>query len=562
MRLLKGETEREKRDAAGLADVSFLASRRLRNAILFWGFGASGTAALVYEVVWQRELANTIGGNVYSLSILLAAFLAGLALGGHFSGILLSNKNDHVKAFGLLQLGIGLFGVATFFIVNNLETVYAWIYYGLRGSFALFQTAQLAVVFVILLVPTTLMGATFPVIAEAWSLRRREVGRTVGDVYSVNTWGAVLGALAAGFVLIPLLGLRGANQAAGLINFTLAFLAFIIDDQKRLMVLTATALAAAIGLVFVGHDSSVDFGYAMADHFSSYRMFKSATRDLVTVYDREGPYGRVQVFDDPVGPGGERVRFIVNGGRLEGSTGTDVMSMKVLAYLSLAAHDNPRSLLNIGLGTGTTLAAVGRDTRLRRIDSVEINPLMYEAVERDFFPELFKDRRVSKITDDARHYLTYTDRRYDIIISQPSYPTRKSVSHLFTKEFYDIAKAKLKPGGILIQWLPRYILSPRDLNVAVKTVKTVFPNTLAWNHTDLDMFMVAVNSNRGLDPRRIDARILRQDPTASGWGLSAKPAAFDAIMNDPSIPVNTDDLPHIEFAAARNKLTSVRRIKN
>ena len=210
-----------------------LKDRSVEESLIFLGFAASGFAGLVYEVIWSRALTNTIGGTVYSFSILLAAFLSGLAIGSHFGGRFLINREGTLFLFGLLQLGIAVFGAGTLYIINSLEGSYAAIFYQFRLSFAFFNVAQMVLVFLIMLIPTSLMGATFPVVVKAWSKREKEIGRSAGDVYAVNTWGAVFGALAAGFFLIPFVGLTGANTFAAGINLMLAVIAFTVSRSRR-----------------------------------------------------------------------------------------------------------------------------------------------------------------------------------------------------------------------------------------------------------------------------------------------------------------------------------------
>lgn len=547
-----------RKNAAEAAGITSLASRRLRNAILFWGYGASGAAALIYEVVWSRALANTIGGNVYAFSILLASFLAGLAIGGHIGGVKLIHQQDHVRVFGLIQLGIGFFGVTSYFAITNLQTVYGYIFYALRSNYAFFTIAQMAVVFVVMLVPTTLMGAGLPVVIEAWSLRDRQVGRNAGNIYSVNTWGAVAGSLAAGFVLVPMLGLRWANLTAAAINFILAILAFLISDSRFLASAAATMLVLLAPLGVIYRDHGLRFSYANADHFESYEDFQAKAGLLTKLFDQESSYGRVQVFETPMTDSRGKTRLLINGGLFEGSNGDDAMGMRVLAYLPLAIHERPKSLLNIGLGTGGTLSAAARDDRLRDIDVVEINPAIYDAVNDYFFPQLLGDRRVREITDDARHYVTNTDKRYDVIISQPSHPTRKTAAHLFTREFYETINKKLKKDGVYVQWLPKYLLSDQDMLIAAKTLGTVFPNTYAWDFETMDTLLVASKSPRQLDISKIDARIRAFENDAAGWVFIGGPGKMAALVADKNIPINTDDLPYIEFAAARNKVMGIK----
>jgi len=531
-----------------------------RNALLLGGIGASGAAALIYEVVWQRVLSNTVGGSVYSLSILLAAFMAGLAIGGRWGGRHLREQADHVKIFGLIQLALGVCGVAVYGLINNLSPVYAGMFYSLHDSFGIFTVAQMALLFMVLVIPTTLMGATFPIVVAAWSLRQEEIGVTAGDVYSINTWGAVVGSLVAGFILIPLAGLQIANICAVAVNLVLAVLAFAISGTRRLAVFALAALALLPSVALIENPGGISFSYANADHFASYDEYKSINTNLTSLFNKEGAYGRVQVFETrPPRPGTRPIKMLLNGARFEGSTGTDIMSMQTLAYLPLAIHKKPTSILNIGLGTGATLAAVKEDRRVKYLEVVEINPMIFEAVEEAFYPGLFKEKRMSRISDDARHYLTNTPKKFDIIISQPSYPTRKSTAHLFTREFYDIARNKLHKDGVFAQWLPSYLLSNKDGLTAIKTLRAVFPRTYVWQHGATDMFLIGLTSGQELDPTEIGARVKAYNSSAAeGLMFGSGPDRIAELTNDRALPINTDDLPYIEFSSARNKVTGVR----
>ncbi len=534
---------------------------RLRNIIVFWGFGASGMAGLIYEIVWSRALTNTIGGTVYSLSILLASFMAGLAIGGHYGGIYVSTRKEPIRVFAALQLGIGLFGIFTFFTINNLGPIYASLYYNLGSSFSVFKTVQMALVFLLMLVPTSLMGASFPVVVKAWAQVEKKAVLTAGDVYSVNTWGAVGGSLAAGFILVPLIGLQGANLFAVSINMVLACWSFVFVGRARSAIGTAAFfLAILVFSTISGPNAGLAFGYGFADHYGSYSQFLERIANFETLFDQESVYGRVQGFLGPPGADGERERLLANGGRLEGSSHSDATTQKLLALLPLAAHDNPSSVMNIGLGTGMTLATLISDPRVKKIENVEINPTIYRAVEEHFYPGLFNSQRATAVIDDARHHLQLCDPGHDVIISEPSYPTSKAVSHLFTKDYYEIVRDKLAEDGVFAQWLPRYLLQDDELYSAVKTLAVVFPNTYAWGTSSEDIILVGLKSDRQLDVGAIKEKIEASGETdVKGWKLLAGPVDLAEIIADSSIPISIDNLPHIEFAAARNRITGTRK---
>jgi spermidine synthase len=168
--------------------------------VLFFG---SGACALAYEVVWIRLLSLTFPITVYSLTTVLCAYMAGLALGAAISSRLSDRLARPLVAFGALEFGIAACGLAVPALLFNLGPVYIGLYEMLGGSGALFASGRFLLAFGVLLVPTTLMGITLPLLSRAVVDDTSMVGRRTGALYAVNTLGAVVGCIAAGFVLIP-----------------------------------------------------------------------------------------------------------------------------------------------------------------------------------------------------------------------------------------------------------------------------------------------------------------------------------------------------------------------
>ncbi len=166
------------------------------------------------------------------------------------------------------------------------------------------------------------------------------------------------------------------------------------------------------------------------------------------MFDKTGAYGRVQVLRQKIQLPDIYQKGLVNGGRFEGFTVADAVNQKLIAYLPLAIHNNPRTLLNIGLGTGMTLATAADDRRLQSIDNEKINQLIYEAVDEHFYPGLFNDRRMQGITDDAQHL------KPKLISSQ--------------RIFCEIASRKLSKDGLFVKWLPVILLKKNELYSTAK----------------------------------------------------------------------------------------------
>src|SRR3989344_3917815 len=183
--------------------------------LLLTAFIFSGMAALIYEITWIRPLQFLLGSTIYTISIIFATFMLGLALGS----LIISKHIDKTKnlpaTYALLEIGIGLYGVLLMSIFNLLPKVYNSLY-SFHTNFYLFEIVQFLLVFAVLLIPTTLMGATFPIIAKFYI--KEKIGKGIGEVYSANNLGAIIGSFATGFILIPYFGIKGSIIFAGLVN--------------------------------------------------------------------------------------------------------------------------------------------------------------------------------------------------------------------------------------------------------------------------------------------------------------------------------------------------------
>lgn len=186
----------------------------LRKIILI-AFIFSGIASLIYEVTWIRPLQFLFGSTTYILAIIFGAFMAGLSLGAYIISKRVDRIKDLPKTYALLEIGIGIYGVLLLSVFNVLPGIYDAIY-ALHGDFYIFKTIQFLIIFLVLLIPTTLMGATFPIVARFYT--KEEIGKHIGEVYSANTLGAIIGSFGAGFILIPLIGIKGSIIFAGSIN--------------------------------------------------------------------------------------------------------------------------------------------------------------------------------------------------------------------------------------------------------------------------------------------------------------------------------------------------------
>lgn len=197
--------------------------------IILGCFFLSGVTGLMYEVVWSRLLGLVFGNTVYAISIVLAAFMGGLALGSYLGGRWADRLRRPLFAYGLLEVGIGAYGLLSPFLLEGVGNVYqivagAWVFPHPGAYLIRFLLAILVLFF-----PTFLMGVTFPLLSRRFVPRVDMVGHRVGWLYALNTWGAVVGAFSAGFLLFPTVGLVWTIRMAAIINFIIGLIAFLLE---------------------------------------------------------------------------------------------------------------------------------------------------------------------------------------------------------------------------------------------------------------------------------------------------------------------------------------------
>ncbi|MEN8264384.1 MAG: fused MFS/spermidine synthase [Nitrospirota bacterium] len=527
----------------------------MRFLILF-AFGLSGAAALIYEVTWMRALSLVFGSTTYALSTMLSTFMAGLALGGYIGGLIADKRKNLLAIFGLMELGIGIFGLVTIPMINYLSAKYLNIYNALYEEPSMYFTVQFLLCAGIMLIPTTLMGATFPVVSRRITDSIDEMGREVGRAYSINTFGAILGSFSAGFILIPLLGVKLSTIIAASLNVIVA-LGMIFLSKARIKGAVAAVLfiafSAPLAAAIVSYEDNWTANYYNAFRFKNYNEFIAEMEGSELLFNRDYTEGRVRLWRDRTG-----FLILQSGGKFEGSI-VDYANTHLLSYLPIASHRNPRSFLLIGLGIGDTLSAAKES--VHDVSLVEINKGVVEAL-REFGPRGLLDGVGVKI-NDARNHLLLTKKKYDIITSGPSYPTESSSGNLFTREFYEIAVSHLNPGGIYCQSVPYYLLSNDDVTMLIKTFGSVFEHVYLWKVSSQTLDRILIGSNEPFSFSREEiikrTRNLNRYDKPLPFEISRSPEQIKEIIRTrDDIPLNTDDKPYIEFHAARNVLTGAR----
>jgi spermidine synthase len=537
--------------------------------------GLSGFAGLVYEVAFTRLLAAVIGPTTYAFATMAASFICGIALGSAAgTGLARRVREPALWLGGMLLVSAVSASTAASYAASRLPLVVATEVAAPGTTFQSVVVRQALEVALLLLPLTFALGAAFPLALATASASIATVGRDAARVYVANTIGAIAGALAAGFLLVPRLGLQTtfvAMARAGAIGGAIVAGAWTasrpLGAARR--VAWASSLVAIAGLLTILVDiprwdrdllSSGAYKYAPYLAAGDAADLEASLRAGRIEYYAEGAAATVSVRR----LGGTRALAI--DGKIDASNAGDMLTQRLLGVLPVLMHRNPRELCVIGLGSGVTLGSAMATGLVHHADVVEISPEVVAASE-SFSAEnghVLHAPGVRLVVGDGRSHLQLTKRRYDVIVSEPSNPWMAGVAALFTREFFEAARARLLPGGVLCQWAHTYDMSADDLRSIARTFASVFPHGTIWLVGDGDVLFVGMIDDEiesGL------ANLAARSRSAAVAGLAdvqiaADAAAFDLLSlfaggpaelaryGDAAI-VQTDDRMALEFSAPR-----------
>jgi spermidine synthase len=532
-------------------------------------FALSGAAAMVYENAWTRALTLVIGMSTYSFTIMLTTFLVGLGVGSFLYARWWGHRDVGVAGFGLLQLLIALSALATIPLFERLPFLFLRLHHGFGDSFAQFLGIQIVLSALVMIVPTLLLGATFPVVARIYTQSLYRIGSSVGTAYASNTLGAIVGAFLGGFVLIPTVGVQNsiglAVTATAVGGVALVVLDTSLRQGRRLATAAAMFVVAVTAVLsFRTWDKHVmTSGVTIYAHNYTSLPTDALRREWMQrddlLYYREGLTATISVHRSA---GSDYLYEKING-KVDASFG-DTPTQLMVGYLPMLLNPDAKRVLVIGMGSGMTAKAVAAFP-VERLEVAEIEPAVVESAR--FFAEkngrIHDDPRVRFVHADGRNYLLAVRDRYDVIISEPSNPWIAGIGNLFTREYYQAALSRLAEGGVFGQWMQTYGMAPEDLRMVYRTFAEVFPDVSLWAVNDSDMLLIGT-----VRPQRLRLtdwqRVLAARPTAredlrelgfvDAYSLMAMYLMPKAILLKMAgdAEYNLDDLPRLEFMAPRN----------
>ena len=428
---------------------------------LFFLAFASGSLVFAAEVVFTHLLALIIGNSAYAFGLILAVFLSCLSVGASRAAWAQRRFGDAALPLGLALSGLGLalslpaWDKLPYFFDNTGEVL---------TSFAAREATRGVASFVMLVIPTTLMGLTFPLLLQR-AARYAHVGRWVGRLTAINTLGAVLGSLLTGYWFLPWLG-----SQRSLLAIALAFAgcSLFVSGWVKGGARKPLFGAAALTLLCAGLAPRWDLALLTSGTNVYFEGYQAPDSILMM---REDVHGGVTTVTDTKG-----VRTLYTNGKFQGNTGWEMNAQRFFAhYPSLFVKDY-RDLLVIGLGTGTTLGTLA-GYPWRTIDVAEISPSILLAARTYFTgPNLgaIADPRVTIHHADGRNFILVQEQRYDLISMELSSIWFAGAASLYSKEFYGLVHQRLKPNAVFQQWVQLHHVRPRDFATILHTLRQEF----------------------------------------------------------------------------------------
>ncbi len=526
----------------------------------------SGFVVLGLEVVWTRIFSQVHENSVYSFAVILAVVLMGLAIGSGISS-LLTRLNKPPKqtlmivmlvAGGLLVLGPTMIMTATDGL-QSMYTIERWNEY-VRN---LFRVGIGGVGFTVVA-----LGVVFPFLMKMAESNVCAPGRMLGRLLAINTFGAIVGSLVCGFVLLPMLGMWATLRLLAIIHL-IAALVLPLGWHGRALIMRGAALVLGVLFFTVLNPSQLPVLGKRPERIDPVTGKDMSLQISKILEVWEGSDCTVVALETE---SGNRV-IQVNGSYTLGSIAAYPMQVNQ-SRIPLYLYPKTKSICYIGVGTGMSVGASldkNRFPNVERVLACELSPSVIDAT-RKYMPEmmlggLFEDERCEILIEDGRHHLMASDERFDMINADLFLPYRRGAGSLYSLDHYEVVASRLNEGGVFVQWLPMFQITEYEFGVIVNTMLQVFDEVTLWRNKltpgeetmaligKLKSDPVAVPPSFDLDEMRLAVAgrywqemmpdMVQVEPESMPFFYAGNLSKASKLFEE--YPLNTDDHPIIEF---------------
>jgi predicted membrane-bound spermidine synthase len=511
----------------------------------------AGGSALGYEVIWTQGIMQFLSTRAYAFTVVLATYLLGLTLGSWVMSFWCDRIRRPWTVFGGLIAGAGITALASFavfdvFLLEIQQFLSQWVLSQTHSLMAMKLTSFAIAAITFVLVPTLLLGAAYP-LAIRLVARTQHVGEDAGRLTALNTIGGIVGTGVTGFVLIPQLGLVHSMTLLAGVATVLGAIA-ILQEAKRPLAKVAVTLGMVTVIGLGGLTPANAFAQMLVfQHPGELQFYQESVGNTVAVIEQPTPQGSFH-------------RLYIQGVSNTGDIFPSRRYMRLQALLPLIIHSGqPRSALVVGLGSGITSGSLLAYPDLEERVTFELLPPVVEAAQ--LFTGNFDVTQNPGMTvrvSDGRHELLRTQKQFDMITLEPPPPSASGVVNLYSRDFYELAKSKLAPDGLLAQWWPLATQNNEDSRSLVRSMLDAFPYVTLWSTEFHEMMLIGSQNPITLDHDQIRDRFGQpsvhealaevgiQSPEALLATYVTDRAGLEAYVQD--APPVTDDRPLIEYA--------------
>jgi spermidine synthase len=557
--ILHNETNKSSQNPKNHKPNSLLKIEKLTLLIICF---VSGFSVLALEVIWTRMFAQVHENSVYSLSVVLVVVLISLGIGSMISSILAKKTEKSMIILTVLML---LSGIAVMFcpflfmyVTDGLSTM------STAGTFYEFMTTLFKHGFISIGLVAAILGTVFPFLMRIEESFLKHPGMSLGKLSAINTFGAIIGSLACGFVFLEKFGMWQTLQFISALYLLISLLMSFIWNKKGYFFKAIPALSLI--LLFTKF-SPVDLPLIGA--YPS-----RANEKIVEIWEASDT--TVAVVDTHDG----HRKLRINSNYSLGST-SGLLQQVFQTRIPLLAFPKTETIFYLGMGTGSTAgSSLNKAFGLKKVVVCELSPNVVQAAqkhmsnfqERDFTFGLFTDPRAKVLVEDGRQHLMITEEKYDMINADLFLPYRSGAGSLYSYEHFMASKERLNQGGVFVQWLPLYQITKNELGIIAKTMLKAFPMVTMWrNNFQPNGEIIALVGHRDTTP--LHKTLLNS--TADKRNCVSGKTVYDIsniqiIMNEQTAlvyycgnlsearvlfkeyPINTDDRPLIEYMSPKS----------
>jgi spermidine synthase len=547
-------------------------------------FAVSGFCAMAYQVFWTRLITLLIGPTTFSFTLVVSTFIIGLSVGSIIFGWL----GDKIKRVFLLlvltQIAAAGSALAVSHFLGNSQFLFAKLIYLIQDNFKTMMLVQSLILFVILIGPTLFLGAAFPLVSRIYAQSLSRIGKSIGVAYAINTIGAIIGSLVAGFLLIPLVGKETGLKLVVMFQFMAAFSAYFHGKirgwfdtgAKRYQWIAALTLAVAAVLLISYYPSwnrnilsrgwyrnfqDIEVVLDRTTWPDAFRfgpeLLAQQQNNLELVFYGDGIGGFTTVEKEITSIG--TIEYALNNsGKPDASSHGDRLTQTLSGHFPLLFHQDPKKILVIGLASGMTIG----ETLLypvEQVDVLEINDQVVKACQLFFTPfnnDCLNDPRTRLIIQDGRNHLALTREKYDVIISEPSNPWMSGLANLYSLDFFKLVRSRLNENGIFAQWIQSYEIDWDTFLLMGRTFKEVFPEGALIKLGPGDYMLMGFAGQNGFDWKIPEKNINYARRSSNASFFDYKFLAWLVVTEDfdhffGEGPLHTDNRPRLEFSAPK-----------